>query len=346
MMTLKEVKEKAKGRIGYCVSCDICDGRACKNTMPGPGAKGTGEVALKNYDAWQNIDLELDAIVEKAPIDTSFDFFGKKFSLPVFAGPISNIRDHYSKMYQEQTYNEILVNGCKDAGICAFTGDGVDDEFFDMTVKVIKSCGGVGVPTIKPWGVDKMKQKLSKAEESGAFAVSTDIDAIGLPFLQTEDNVVNSLSKDDLNKVITSTKLPFIVKGIMNVKSAKKAIEAGAKAIVVSNHGGRVLDETPATAQVLKEIADFAKGKCLVLVDGGIRSGSDVFKALALGADAVLIARPFVQVVFGDGEDGIAVYIESLKKELEDAMYMCGARKLSDISYDMIRVGKEGSNVK
>ena len=338
-MTLKEVKEKAKGRLGYCVSCEVCDGRACKNTIPGPGAKGTGEVSTKNYEAWQKIDLEMDSLVGGGAIDTTFEVFGKKFELPVFAGPIGNIRDNYSKMYKEETYSQILVSGCKEAGICAWTGDGIEDGFFELPLNAVKSCGGMGIPTIKPWDIEKIKKKLALAKDAGVFAVAMDVDAIGHPAFKIGDGYVSPLSADTLAEIIKSTDLPFIVKGVMNVKMAKKAIDAGAKGIVVSNHGGRVLDETPATAEVLREIAEFAKGKCVIFVDGGIRTGRDVFKALALGADAVLIARPFVQVVFGDAEDGILTFVESLKEELKDTMYMCGARKLSDISYDMIRVG-------
>ena len=89
---------------------------------------------------------------------------------------------------------------------------------------------------------------------------------------------------------------PFILKGIMTVSGAKKALEAGASGIVVSNHGGRVLDQCPATAEVLPAIADAVGGRMTILVDGGIRTGMDVFKALALGADAVLIGRPFVNM--------------------------------------------------
>lgn len=337
-MNLNEVKQNAKNKLGKCFSCDICDGRACKNTIPGPGSKGSGKGATKNYEAWKDIELVMDTIVEKGQIDTSFEMFGKKFELPVFAGPIANVNDHYSDAYTEQEYYEILVNGCKEAGICAWTGDGVNDGYMKMALDIIKSCDGIGIPTIKPWAHDKMLEKIKMAESSGAFAIASDVDSIGLPFLQTEDGMVNSLSAAELSAIIKDVKIPFIIKGIMNVNGAKKAIEAGAKAIVVSNHGGRVLDETPSTASVLKEIADYAKGKCLVLVDGGIRTGRDIFKALALGADAVLIARPFLQVAYGNEKEGILTYVEELKKELRDAMLMCGARKLSDISFDMVRI--------
>lgn len=118
-----------------------------------------------------------------------------------------------------------------------------------------------------------------------------------------------------------------------------QAKEAGAAAIVVSNHGGRVLDQCPATAEVLPEIAEALKGSGVkVLVDGGIRSGVDVFKALALGADAVLIARPFVTAVYGGGEEGVKCYIDKIAGELADTMQMCGAHSLSEITRDMVRV--------
>ena len=129
---------------------------------------------------------------------------------------------------------------------------------------------------------------------------------------------------------------PFILKGIMTVNGALKALEAGASGIVVSNHGGRVLDQCPATAEVLPAIVDAVGGKMTVLVDGGIRTGMDVFKALALGADAVLIGRPFVNMVYGGGAEGVQVYVDKLQSELADTMAMCGAHKLSDIRRSMI----------
>ena len=123
----------------------------------------------------------------------------------------------------------------------------------------------------------------------------------------------------------------------MSVKGALKAREAGASAIVVSNHGGRVLDQSPATAEVLEEIAVAVGGTMKILVDGGIRSGVDVFKALALGADAVLIARPFVNAVYGGGREGAMLLADKLGAELADTMEMCGAASLQDINAEMIR---------
>jgi isopentenyl diphosphate isomerase/L-lactate dehydrogenase-like FMN-dependent dehydrogenase len=125
----------------------------------------------------------------------------------------------------------------------------------------------------------------------------------------------------------------------MSVKGAEKALETGAAGIIVSNHGGRVLDHTPATASVLPAIADAVGDKMEVLVDGGIRTGHDIFKALALGAKAVLIGRPFVVAAYGGQEAGIAAYVQKLKNELADCMAMTGCATLADIDRSCIYNG-------
>ena len=122
----------------------------------------------------------------------------------------------------------------------------------------------------------------------------------------------------------------------MTVAGAQKALEAGAAGIVVSNHGGRVMDGVPATAQVLPAIAQAVGGQMTILVDGGIRSGTDLLKALALGADGVLMARPFVTAVYGGGGEGVALLVQKLQGELSDAMAMCGIHSLSEINRDLV----------
>ena len=165
-----------------------------------------------------------------------------------------------------------------------------------------------------------------------------DIDGAGLPFLKNLTPPAGSKSVQELAEIIRYAAMPFIVKGVMTVRGAQKAAEAGAAAIIVSNHGGRVLGQTPASAEVLAEIADAVGGSMKIFVDGGIRTGTDVFKALALGADAVLIGRPFVPMVYGDGAQGVATYIEKIGSELRDTMAMCGVHALGEITRDCVRV--------
>ena len=193
------------------------------------------------------------------------------------------------------------------------------------------------MPTIKPWNIETIQEKFELVAESGAFAVAMDVDAAGLPFLKNMTPPAGSKTVAELSEIVHMAGVPFIVKGVMTVGGALKAKEAGAAAIVVSNHGGRVLDQCPATAEVLEEIADAVGDSMKIFVDGGIRSGTDIFKALALGADGVIIARPFVTAIYGGGSEGAKVYIEKLGSELKDTMQMCGAHSLKEITRDMVR---------
>ena len=338
-MTYQEILNNARTCMGpYCKSCPTCNGMACKNTIPGPGAKGIGTGFIRNYQKWQELCVNMDTICENKPVDTSYDFFGKKVVLTVFAAPVGAMQLHYGDKYDDLTYNDILVTACAAAGIAAFTGDGVDAAVFQGAMEAIRTAGGVGVPTIKPWNQELVFEKLDLARTSGCKAVAMDIDGAGLPFLKNMTPPAGSKSVQELAEIIRYAGMPFIVKGVMTVRGAQKAAEAGAAAIIVSNHGGRVLGQTPASAEVLPEIADAVGSSMKIFVDGGIRTGTDVFKALALGADAVLIGRPFVPMVYGDGAQGVATYIEKIGSELRDTMAMCGVHTLDEITRDCVRV--------
>ena len=337
-MNYTECIENARPRLGkYCKACPECNGRACKNQMPGPGAKGIGDTAIRNYDKWKEIRVNMDTIAENKPVDTSLTLFGRTFKYPVFAGPVGAVQLHYGDCLDDVAYNDILVSACAKNGIAAFTGDGTDPNVMVAATKAIKNADGAGIPTVKPWNIETIREKMELVHESGAFAVAMDIDAAGLPFLKNLDPPAGSKTVSELRDIIQMAGTPFIVKGIMTVKGALKAKEAGASAIIVSNHGGRVLDQCPATAEVLESIVKALEGSGMkILVDGGIRSGTDVFKALALGADGVVIARPFVTAVYGGEADGVRAYIDKISTELEDTMKMCGVSSLDEITRDCV----------
>ena len=337
-MTYQEILDHSRTQIGpYCKSCKICNGLTCKNTIPGPGAKGLGTGFIRNYQKWQELCVNMDTICENGPADTTFDFFGHRLALPVMAGPVGAMQLHYGDRYNDMEYNDLLVAACAKAGILAFTGDGTNPAVMEGAVKAIAANHGAGVPTVKPWNKEEVFRKLDMAKASGAWAIAMDIDAAGLPFLKNLTPPAGSKTVEELKEIADYAQVPFILKGIMTVRGAEKAVKAGAKAIVVSNHGGRVLDQCPATAEVLPEIVKAVGKDVMVLVDGGIRTGTDVFKALALGAKGVLIARPFVNMVYGGGLEGPAALVAKLKAELEDTMLMCGAHSLAEIDRSMVR---------
>lgn len=338
-MNYQEILENARTSMGpYCKACPVCNGKECTSQMPGPGAKGTGTVAIRNYEKWQDICVNMDTICENGKADTSFEIFGRTYKAPIFAAPIGAMKLHYGDKYDDLEYNNILVPACADAGIAAFTGDGVNAAVMRGATEAIRAKDGKGIPTVKPWDVNTLQEKLELIKASGSFAVAMDIDAAGLPFLKNLTPPAGSKTTEELAEIVKAAGVPFILKGIMTVKGALKAKEAGASAIVVSNHGGRVLDQCPATAEVLEEIVQAVGKDMKIFVDGGLRSGVDIFKALALGADAVLIGRPYVTAVYGGGAEGVATYTEKLTTELADTMTMCGAHNLSKISREMVRV--------
>ncbi len=336
-MTYQEMLDNARKMFeGKCNACPVCNGKACGNRIPGPGAKGLGDTAMRNFEAWQKIRVNMDTICENGSVDTSLDLFGKKFKYPFFAGPVGAVALHYGSQYQDDTYNDILLKATADAGIAAFTGDGTNPRVVEAAAEALKAVNGMGVPTIKPWDKDTIRTKMDLVLPSNPIAVAMDIDAAGLPFLKNLEPPAGSKTVEELKEIIDAIDAPFILKGIMTVKGALKAKEAGASAIVVSNHGGRVLDQCPATAEVLPEIVKAVEGTMKIFVDGGIRTGTDVFKALALGADAVLIARPYVSAVYGGGEEGVKLLTEKLGAELADTCAMCGVHSLSEIDRNCV----------
>jgi 4-hydroxymandelate oxidase len=131
--------------------------------------------------------------------------------------------------------------------------------------------------------------------------------------------------------------IPLLLKGILTAEDAELAVAAGVDGIVVSNHGGRQLDWSPAGLSALPEVAGAVAGRVPVLVDGGIRRGTDVVKALALGADAVLAARPFIWGLAVDGEAGVAAVLEILRCELENTMALCGCRTVGEMTPALVR---------
>ncbi len=336
-MQYSDVIKNAKDLKGFkCKVCRDCNGVACRGELPGVGGKGSGASFIRNREKINEIKVNLDTIIEEAPIDTSIELFGQKFSLPVFAAPIGALPMNYGEQHTDLSYSKAIIGGCIEAGTIGFTGDGAKDEFYEGPLGVIGDNDGMGIPTIKPWKNPEILRKIKMAEEKKVLAVAIDIDAAGLLLLKLQGKPVATKSVEELKELVAATHLPIILKGIMTVEGAKKALEAGVYGIVVSNHGGRVLDHTSATIEALPGIAAAVGGKLKIFIDGGFRNGIDVFKALALGADAVLIGRPYGVSAYGGDQEGVALYTKKLQMELEETMTMTGCHSLKDINRDHI----------
>ena len=148
---------------------------------------------------------------------------------------------------------------------------------------------------------------------------------------------VGPKSAASIHKIAASVNIPFIVKGIMSAEEAVACADAGAQGIVVSNHGGRILDGMAGTADVLPEIAAAVKGRLTIFVDGGVRHGEDVLKMLALGADAVFIGRPAAVAAIGGGAEGVKLLLDTLRQELSDAMMITGTKRLDCVNSNVLK---------
>lgn len=339
-MTYAELAAAARGKMGeWCKACPVCDGKACGAHMPGPGSKGSGTMASRNRRAWERYRVVMDTLHEPFEATCSVEALGQELAVPVMIGPLGDVNRHYGPDYDTVTYNDCVLRAARAAGTLAWVGDGIGSFILDEALGVMRELDGAGVPTIKPWSMDTVHAKLDEALAVRPSFVAMDVDAAGLPFLKGNVPPAGAKSVAQLREIAERCHedgVPFVLKGIMGVRGAEKAVEAGVDGIVVSNHGGRVLDGVTASAEVLPAIADAVGDELTVLVDGGIRTGVDVFRALALGARATLVCRPFVVATYGGGAEGVGAYLAQLAAELRDCMEMCGAQTVADITRDMV----------
>ena len=321
---------------GFCRVCSVCDGRSCAGEVPGMGGVGTGASFLANIDALAACRLNMRLIHDVTEPDTKVTILGRSLDMPVLAAPIAGVLFNMGGQISEADYIAAKLEACCAKGILGCTGDGAPDEVYQAGFSAIASQKGQGIPFIKPWEDAELFRKIEEAHQAGAFAVGMDIDAAGLITLKLMGRPVSPKSPDKLREIIEKIPLKLILKGIMTPDDAKLAVDAGADAIVVSNHGGRVLEHTPGTAEVLPDIANAVKGQITILVDGGIRSGGDVLKMLALGADAVMIGRPFCIANMGGLQEGVEKLIDQIKSELLQAMILTGTEKLTDVDRSIL----------
>lgn len=332
---MKEINEKAREMMkGFCRVCKVCDGKACAGEVPGMGGLGTAASFKNNVQALAEIRLNMRLLHDATEPDTSATILGYDLSMPVMAAPIGGVSFNMGGGVSEEDYIDAVIGGCNAAGVIGCTGDGVPPFIHEAGFDAIGKNSGRGIPFIKPWEGDELDEKLEKARATGCTIFGMDVDAAGLITLRQMGRPVAPKPPAELKKIIEKVHgwgAKFILKGIMTPDEARLAVEVGADAIVVSNHGGRVLDHTPGTAEVLADIAAAVKGQIAILVDGGIRTGADVLKMVALGADAVLIGRPVSVAAVGGLQEGVEKYFATIKGQLAGAMVLTGCKDIASV---------------
>jgi len=336
---MKAIRAKARELMkGACKVCPVCDGRACAGEVPGMGGLGTGASFKNNLAALAAVQLNMRLIHEVKTPSTVTSWLGLQLSMPVVASPIGGMFN-VSEAVSEPEYVKAVLEGSKAAGVIGCTGDGVPPVLFGSGADGVKAMGGWGIPFIKPWDGGELDEKLQAALDTGCSIMGMDIDAAGLATLRKMGRPVAPKSPDELAALIERVHkagVKFVIKGIMTIADARRAADMGADCIVVSNHGGRVLDHAPGTARVLPYIAEAVRNRVSIMVDGGVRDGVDVAKMLALGADVVGIGRPVMVAAVGGGAEGVAALLNTVKAQLEQAMILTGCQDIIDMDHTVL----------
>lgn len=260
-----------------------------------------------------------ERLIDSVVADTSVELFGTRFSSPVMTPAFSHLKEFNGR---ELTGLEEYSIAAKNFNILNFVGMMENDMF-----KRIVDTGAKTVRIVKPYlDNEKVRDQMKYAEDAGAFAIGMDIDHIfgntGLDVVVGE--VMGEQTSDMMRSYIESTKLPFVVKGVLSEEEAVKCAELGAKAIIVSHHHGRLPYAVP-PMMVLPGIKKALEGKDVkIIVDCGIASGSDVYKCIALGADAAAVGRSMLPSLEEGGVAGMEKFLKTVNDELRFVMSCTG----------------------
>lgn len=336
-MNWQEIQDRAREKLNpVCKVCPVCNGVACRGQMPGMGSPGTGASFINNFQALAEYKLNLHTLHDVREPQLSVEIFGQQLAIPVILGAVAGCKINFNSCITEEELVDIWLEGAKLGGVLGMTGDGPDPSLYNIGLEGSKKYPGLAIPIIKPRPQAEILTKIKQAEEAGAVAVGIDIDGAALIHSNMKGLSVEPKTLEQVQEIVQSTTLPVILKGIMTVEGAWIAAEAGVKGIVVSNHGGRAMDHCPGTAAVLPEIAAAVRDKMTVLIDGGIRTGLDVLKCLALGAHGVVLGRPPAIAAIGGGAEGIKVLLDNIMYDLRKTMILTGTKDVGNVNKNIL----------
>jgi len=326
------------------------EGEAQKRVSHGAWARISGaaadELTLRwNHEAYEHIRLKPRALVDVSKLDTRVTLFGQEFPFPVLLAPTGGQRLIHPE-------GELAaVRGAATAQATYVISSSASLRVEDIAKA---AAGPVWFQLYVQRDRGFTRNLVQAAEDAGcrALCVTVDSPTFGarntedrakgelpereLPNLQGKDYLDPSLTWKDIDWLRSFARRPLLLKGVLNPEDAATAVKAGVSGIIVSNHGARNLDTVPATIDALPLVAEKIAGRVPILVDGGIRRGTDVVKALALGAQAVQIGRPYLWGLGVGGSEGVTRVVRILRKELELAMALLGRPTLSSIDRSVL----------
>ncbi|HMK95825.1 MAG TPA: alpha-hydroxy-acid oxidizing protein [Candidatus Limnocylindrales bacterium] len=333
-----------------CAVNKVCDGdpdRLCQsikyNRPVGFGGAGQGKTWSANFQALSRYKLKMRVIKEHFEPKFETVFLGNKIALPVLATSISGTLMSMNNALSEEEFQRGLVEGAKKAGTIGLSGNTVDAPDHPG-IDIIGGIGGWGIPVFKPQSQERLLTLFNRCEQANVLAIGVDLDGYGSTNWALRGKPLYRKSEHDLKELVDATEKPVIYKGIMNIEDAGKVVDSGAKALDVSNHGGRVMDCGRGVAEVLPEIVDTFKGKITIMADGAVRTGFDVLKLLAIGADVALIGRPLAWMSLAGGAEAVAMYLNQVRNDLRMAMVMTCCDSLEEVSRDILFINEQDRN--
>ncbi|MEM7250980.1 MAG: alpha-hydroxy acid oxidase [Pseudomonadota bacterium] len=306
---------------------------------------GAGEeITLRgNVEAFERLRLNPRVLVDVSRIDVSTELFGQRLDLPVllaptaFHGIVNEAGEVATALGASRARATMVVSTFANRTIADIAEVASPKPWYQLYVQVDRGFSA----DVVAQAVDAGCKVLFLTVDSGVSGSRNRQARAGFrhpPGVPTYPGgrLDLSLSWDDIGWVRSLSDLPLVIKGIIHPGDAARAADAGADGIVVSNHGGRSLDTLPPTIDALPRVADRIAGRIPILLDGGVRRGTDVIKAIALGAHAVMIGRPQLYGLAVGGADGVQAVVDILRRELVAAMALTGHTKISDIKRDLI----------
>lgn len=328
-LTLREIDTRARGLFGkLCRACRVCDGIYCAGQVPGMGGIGTGISFTNNLTALGEYRLIQKVIHSVKRPDLRTEFLGLRLEFPAVAAPVTGAVTNMGGAITEEQYADAVVSASALAGTIAFVGDGATPGKYRIGLEAALRQRGLAIPIFKPRAHDEVIERVRAARAVGCPAVGMDIDGAAFVTMRARGQSISAKSAEELKAIIDECDVPFVVKGVMNASDAEAAVRAGARAIIVSNHGGRVMDHMPGAASVLPEIVRAVGKDVAIVLDGGIRSGEDILKGLALGADLCMIGRPVAIAAVGGGADGVELYWREIRDQIERVMILTGTQSV------------------
>ena len=309
------------------------------------------EITLRrNREAFDAIRLKPRVLVDVSSIDTRLELFGQRLEFPILLAPVAAQGRFHTGAEPE------AARGASAAGATIVISTFASAKLEDVARA---ARGRVWFQLYVHRDRTVTRDLVQRAESAGCTALCITVDTPVNPMRDREKRLgvrppytgpssggrASPIYSDALNPTVTwetvawirsFAKTPVLLKGILAPEDAQRAVSEGLAGVLVSNHGGRNLDTTPATINALPAVAEAVQGRIPILLDGGVRRGTDIVKALALGARAVLIGRPYLWGLAVDGAAGVQRVIDILRDELEAAMAMCGAASLDRINRQLV----------